>query len=313
MKLQNINFYILILFAFNLFSCRKVASDVDPPEFIQKLVVNAYLSPDKKDNKIFVSSNIKRFGELNGNFEPFGNAYLHIYENSKEVQFDTVRENYLSSGYNYLIKNFQFKEGQTYSLKVISDIGLKVEATCKIPLKRDFQISVDTTFKKTKDEYGFNISLLIAKISITDFPGEANYYRLLYLYDTYYPASPHNKNLSYKDAVESPIPSWAEYNAWQNDFVKNDAGLDGKKFVIRTIEFQPVYLDHISQAGPDSAFLRIYLLSTDKPYYDFHKSLENFSLGDSPFSEPSFLYSNIKGGLGILASYTLDSLIFRIK
>jgi hypothetical protein len=72
-------------------------------------------------------------------------------------------------------------------------------------------------------------------------------------------------------------------------------------------------MDQQGWSGPDSAFLRIYLLSTDKPYYDFHKSLENFSLGDSPFSEPSFLYNNVNGGLGIFASYTLDSLIFRVK
>jgi len=306
-------FGLLLIFTFIFSSCRKIATYVDPPEFVQKLVVNAYLSPDKVNNRIFISSNIKRFGEINGNFEPFGNAYLYIYENSKEVQFDTVRENYLGTGYNYLIKNFKFKEGQTYKLKVISDIGLEVDATCKIPLKRNFQITVDTTFKKTKDEHGSNISLLIAKISITDFLGEPNFYRLLYLYETYHPAFPYKKHLSFKDVAELKVPGTAEYNAWQNDHVRNDIGLDGKKFILRTIEFQPVSLDYISWADPDSAFLRIYLLSTDKPYYDFHKSLENFSLGDGPFTEPSFLYNNVNGGLGIFASYTLDSLIFRIK
>lgn len=302
-----------MILTLNLSSCRKVASDVDPPEFIQKLVLNAYLSPDKKDNKIFISSNIRRFGELNGNFEPFGNASLYIYENSKEIQLDTARENYYSTGYNYRIKNFQFKEGQTYNIKVISDLGLEAEATCKIPLKRDFQITVDTTFRKTTDDHGQSISILTAKVSITDFPGEANYYRLLYLYETFYPTSSHKKHLSYTEAVESDIPGYAEYNGWENDRVSNDIGLDGKKFIIRSIEFQPVYLDQPGWLEPDSTFLRVYLLSTDKPYYDFHKSLENFSLGDSPFSEPSFLYSNVNGGLGILASYTLDSLIFRLK
>jgi hypothetical protein len=313
MKPVNVIICLLLISAFNLSSCRKVASYVDPPEFNQKLVINAFLSPDKADNMIFISSNIKRFGELNGNFEPFGNANLYILENSKEIQFDTIKKAHYGAGYDYHIKNFQFTEGQTYNLKVISDIGLEAEATCKIPLRHDFQITVDTAFRKTTDDYGYKISILTAKVSITDFPDEANYYRLLYLYETYYPANPHKKSLSYKDAIGSDIPGWAEYNGWENDQVKNDLGLDGKKFIIRSIEFQPVYLDYASNSYPDSAFLRIYLLSTDKPYYDFHKSLENFSLGDSPFSEPSFLYNNIKGGLGIFASYTLDSLIFRVK
>jgi hypothetical protein len=138
---------------------------------------------------------------------------------------------------------------------------------------------------------------------------------MVYIYETYHPAFPYKKQLSYEEAfedVEPVVPSSAEPNAWQKDRVKNDIGLDGKKFIIRAIEFQPVYLDH-PYREPDSAFLRIYLLSTDKPYYDLHKSLENPSLGDAPFTEPSFLYSNVKGGLGIFASYTLDSLIFRVK
>ena len=312
MKNENIIFCLLLILTFNLSSCRKVASDVDPPEFNQKLVINAFLSPDKTDNKIFISSNVKRFGELTGMFEPFGNVSLYIYENSKEIQFDTtVNEGYF--GYNYGIKNFQFKEGQTYHLKVISDLGLEAEATCKIPLKRDFQITVDTTFRKTTDDHGFKISILNAKISIKDFPGEANYYRLFYLYETYHPPFPQKKHLSFKDAIELEVPGWAENNAWENDHVSNDIGLDGEKFILRTIEFQPVYMDQTSWLDPDSAFLRIYLLNTDKPYYDFHKSLENYSLGDTPFVEPSFLYSNVKGGLGIFASYTLDSLIFRLK
>ena len=313
MKYENMIFCLLLIFAFNLSSCRKVATYVDPPEFVQKLVVNAFISPDKLNNTIYISSNQRRFGELTGPFEPFGNVSLYIYENSKEIQFDTVREDYFGSGYNYRIKNFKFKEGQTYNLKVISDLGLEAETTCKIPIKRDFRITVDTTFKKTTNEYGSKISLLTAKISITDFPGEPNYYRLLYLYETYHPAFSPKKHLSYKDAVESHVPVQAEPNAWQNDYVSNDVGRDGKKFILRTIEFQPVYLDYIGWTDPDSAFLRIYLLNTDKPYYDFHKSLENFSLGDAPFSEPSFLYNNVNGGLGIFASYTLDSLIFRVK
>jgi hypothetical protein len=313
MKHENILFCLFLVFTFHLSSCRKVASDVVPPAFVQKLVVNAFLSPDKLNNRIFISSNERRFGELSGPFEPFGNVSLYIYENSKEIQFDTVCENYFGSGKNYWIQNFQFKEGQTYNLKVISDMGLEAEATCKIPVKRDFHITVDTTYRKTIDEHRQRISLLTAKISITDYPGEANYYRLLYLYETYHPGFPYKKHLSYKDINESAIPGWAEVNAWQNDRVSNDIGLDGKKFILRTIEFQPIYLDHQSWLDPDSAFLRIYLLSTDKPYYDFHKSLENFSLGDTPFVEPSFLYNNVKGGLGIFASYTLDSLIFRVK
>jgi hypothetical protein len=63
----------------------------------------------------------------------------------------------------------------------------------------------------------------------------------------------------------------------------------------------------------DSAFLKVYLLNTDKSYYDYHRSLGNYDSGDDPFTEPSPVFSNVNGGLGIFAAYTVDSLIFRLK
>jgi hypothetical protein len=41
--------------------------------------------------------------------------------------------------------------------------------------------------------------------------------------------------------------------------------------------------------------------------------LNEFDRSDNPFSEAKPVYSNIKGGLGIFTSYTMDSLRFRLK
>jgi hypothetical protein len=180
MKSRNIILCLHLIFAFSFYSCRKIASNVDPPEFRQKLVINAFLSPDKKENIISISSNQKRFGELHGYYEPFGDVNLLLYENSREIHPDTTRLNLLDTmhfdaGYKFTIKYFKFKEGNTYHIKAISDIGLEAEATCKIPERRDFRITVDTSSRKTTDEHGMKLTILNARISITDFPGEANY------------------------------------------------------------------------------------------------------------------------------------------
>jgi hypothetical protein len=289
--------FILLSFS----SCKKDASYTDLPEFREKIVINAFLSPDQTENKIYVSLSKPRFGELTV-IEPAKKFSLFLYENSKEVQLDTTCENqFLNSGLMFHIRNFSFKEGQTYHLKVISDHGIEADATCNIPVRRNFNISVDTTFRNTTDDYGRRLSILSARISITDFPGEANYYRLLYILESHHPGT------SY-----IPKPYWSSETG-TGEKVRNDIGQDGKKYILSTIEFRPFDPDSHPFYEPDSSFLRVYVLNTDKPYYDFHMSLNNYSVGDTPFTEPSFLYSNVEGGLGIFASYVVDSLIYRLK
>jgi hypothetical protein len=288
-------FYSFLIIAF-FSSCKKDASNVDMPEFIQKININAFISPDLPENVIFVSSTKPRFGELKG-IERIGNLSLNFYEDSKLIPLDTIREIKENVGYYFHIRNFKFKEDHTYHLKVISDLGLEAEASCKVPLKRDFKIKVDTILRNTLDEYGIKMSTLVIKTSITDFPDETNYYRLLYSYDSYLNGNPVRLDLHLD----------------LGDLMKNDIGAEGKEIFLRSLELDPQFINSPYWTKSDSALLKIYLLSTDKPYYNFHTSLRNYSMGDTPFTEPSFLYSNVQGGVGIFASYVVDSLIYRLK
>jgi hypothetical protein len=86
----------------------------------------------------------------------------------------------------------------------------------------------------------------------------------------------------------------------------NDKGMDGLR---AKVSIEGIGLSDMT----DSCFLKIYLLNTDKAYYDYQKSLEKYNSGEDPFTEPSPVYSNISGGLGIFAAYTVDSLIYRLK
>ena len=286
------SFILVVFFA----SCKKDASYVDLPEFRQKININAFISPDLSENVIFVSSSKPRYGELKG-MEPVGNLSMFIYEDSSQIQLDTIRELTKNVGYYFHIRNLKFKDGHTYRLKVKSDLGFEVEAISKIPFRRDFDINVDTLLRKTYDDFGNKLSTLTIKTSIMDFPGETNYYRLLYAYDSYVNGNPIRLGL----------------NLDQGDIMQNDVGLDGKEIFLRSLEFNPQFMDSPFWGNSDSTLLKIYLLSTDKPYYNFHISLLNYSMGDVAFKEPSFLYSNVEGGVGIFASFIVDSLIYRLK
>ncbi len=48
--------------------------------------------------------------------------------------------------------------------------------------------------------------------------------------------------------------------------------------------------------------LSIYLLTTDRHYYEYHRSLSRYQF-TTGLEDPVKIYSNVKGGLGIFASY----------
>ena len=315
MRLQSILKYIFFLLIIFTTSCRKDASYVSIPEFKQKIVVEAYLSPDQDSNFIYISSTQNRFGELTGAAPSLGNLNLYLSDGTNEINLDTVRkEPYHFNAYKYYIKNIPVTEGKTYHLKVTSDKGLTAEANCTVPIKKDFKLEVDTSSIVFMSEFGFKRSITYANFSITDIPGESNYYRLLYIYQQYSSLVEYPQN-SIKKQLQGEMPVTNVYEPGKGDKVFNDIGMDGKKILLRSIELPPVNLniDPHPYAKVDSTILRVYLLNTDKPYYDFHYSLLYWSLGDTPFTEASFTYSNIKGGVGIFAAYTIDSLIFRVR
>ena len=59
MKLLNTLFVIVFFVPILTASCRKDASYASLPEFKQKIVVNAFLSPDQAVNDIYISSTKK--------------------------------------------------------------------------------------------------------------------------------------------------------------------------------------------------------------------------------------------------------------
>jgi hypothetical protein len=45
----------------------------------------------------------------------------------------------------------------------------------------------------------------------------------------------------------------------------------------------------------------MYLMNCNYDYYSFHRSVENSGM-ENPFSEPTLVYTNVNGGLGIFAA-----------
>jgi hypothetical protein len=284
MALRKSKYWIFILILIAVVSCEEEVKDGVLPEFKQKLVVSSFISPSDTVSYITVSSNRRIYGEL-GLGETLGNLSGFVSDNTKEIPL--IRT---TSGFKFRNEDMQITEGKTYHIKIISDKGLTAESSCTVPISRRIELKVDTFTIIQTDPLGYLGNRFMAKVSITDYPGEEDFYRLYCEQDIYY----RTDNLSWI------IP----YHGFENEFI-SDYGKDGK-----TIEL--VSLD-LYNSPEDSVIFKCYILNTSRGYYNYHTSINNYSGGDDPFTEVSPVYSNITGGLGIFAAYTIDSLIYRLN
>jgi hypothetical protein len=283
-----ISLLVLIFFA----ACEREVGLVYLPDFKQMLAITAFISPLDSTSYFFVTSNKKLYGELNTE-KPLGNLTGFISDGSNEVALDTI-----PTGFNISREKMTIKNGETYKLKVKSENGLSAEATCTVPEKRSFSLKADTFFVLKPFSFGDpNYRFLKIKLTFSDFPGEENYYRILgkiTVYDTN-----HNSGSTYENSIKA---------GFEKEFF-TDKGMDGKDIIQITTGNISNYFNN----SHDSVFLKIYLFNTEKSYYLYHKSMKDYKDGSDPFSEATPVYSNISGGLGVFTSYTVDSLIVRLK
>ena len=289
MSNNRIKYFLLIIILILSSGCEREATNVILPEFSHKLSITSFLTPSDTISYVFVSSNQRIYGELNSK-ESTGILTAFISDGLREVALDTF-----NTGFIVYHEKMDITYGTTYGLRVLSDIGLSAEATSTVPVKRNFFLKADTSsmFEQYFGEPAERVLYITA--AFTDYPGEDNYYKLFEVTTKYY--------------TDSETGQVLKHNSSSTLFKKSffsDKGMDGKDISQRTLGIR-------NNSSPDSIFMKIYLLNTEKSYYQFHQSILEYDDGTVPFSEVSPLFSNITGGLGIFASYTIDSLNIRIK
>jgi hypothetical protein len=268
--------------------CESTVENIRLPEFEEKLVINAFISPSDTVSYFNISLNRNLFGEIKKEVFP-GKLTGFISDGSNEVPLDIFND-----GLKLDHKKMTIRYGTTYKIIVTSDKGLSAEATCIVPQKRNFTILADTFSIPETFEWSVEKRRLDVKISLQDIPSEENYYKItsrIYVYHSL----PDNRYII--NNYHIPI---------ENDLI-SDKGMDGKN-IIRDTNYGINYiLQH------DSAFMVIYLYNVERSYYLYHNSLRNYDHGGSPFSESTPVFSNINGGIGIFTSYTIDSTLIRLK
>ena len=284
--MKSLKYSILLLII--IIGCESEVDNVRLPEFQQKLVIASFISPADSESIIYVISNQRLFGDLSIKELP-GRLSGTISDGILEVGLDAI-----PGGLRLKHGALPIVPGQTYTLKVEDDKGLKAEGMSTVPMPAEFNLITDT-FSVQYHEPGF-LPWREYKVDIafSDIQDEENYYCIKGSI-TSYMTEDSSKTYSFDEPLYFEKKIFTDSEADTNNKIRLSTGISG-------------YF-----TSSDSAFLKIYLLNTEKSYYLYHRSLENYNKGDNPFTEPTPVYSNITGGFGIFASYTIDSLIFRLK
>lgn len=270
-----------------LFGCETEATDIRVPEFEQKLVVTGFISPSDDISYFSVSSNWELYGVINTKHS-VGNLKGTITDGINTALLDTCR-----IGLKLDQKKLKIEYGKTYHLKIENDHGLAAEAACQVPEKRDFIINLDTAWTTRKYSWD-NEKTLKLKIAIRDNPGEKNYYTVEVTGGAW-GRTPLGSHFGVQVGVE---PGY---------LIKSDKGFDGEEINWEADTGLQEGMDY------DSASYKICLYHTEESYFLYHSSLFRYEHDSNPFAEATPVYSNIKNGLGVFTSYTVDSVIFRLK
>jgi hypothetical protein len=243
--------------------------------------------------KFTVSLNKRIYGELNAE-EQGGQQTAFLSDGSKEVQLEPV-----DNGFRIGSEIMSFDYGKTYSLRISDGNELSVESSCTVPFRRDFYLTADTfNYKKPHQiepgQYYYETVTNVG-VSFTDFPGEKNYYRVA------------GEVSNYRTIKPSGMLVMNKFTLTFDKELLTDNLNDGRVITLTSEDNIFYYVNG------DSSFLRLYLLNTEESYYLYHKSISSHNYDENPFAESTPVYSNIKGGLGVFTSYTVDSLILRLK
>ena len=286
MKSRSYKYILLLVTILTAAGCEKYVNYVNSPEFEQKLVITSFISPSDTVSEIFVSSNQRLYGFYDKLEDP-GDIMGTISDGTTELELDTT-----SSGLSFSRDKMPVISGKTYTLKISSSKGLYAEATATVPQKREMMIKVDTV-TVTQDVPGYESSgFLEISVEFTDYTGEKNYYNII------------GNITAFKTTPDPETDIY--YNRFWFEYI-NDMKASPDNKIRLDIWTTPSINNY------DSAFINVSILNTEESYYLYHTSLYEYDHSDNPFSEAKPVYSNIKGGLGIFTSYTLDSLRFRLK
>ncbi|QHT67755.1 DUF4249 domain-containing protein [Rhodocytophaga rosea] len=278
-------------------ACEKEVSNIKIPQSPPKLVIAAFISPQDTILQVSVGKSLPVLGKGNLSFENIRDAVVVMSDGTNSVTLSLIEGR---SGYTTDASNLPIIPGQTYFLTVSNSEGMQATASCTVPITQNNTLEIISD--STENESGGKEYFM--QLKWKDTPGEINYYRVFAETQTAYlfpndGSGGGNVTTRYEDIY------------WDGTQFYSDSRLDGAAF-----SSSKGSLYSLGYIGKDpnvySATLHGYLFNTDEPYYRYHQSVRNNS-NENPFAEPTPIYSNVSGGLGVFAAYNRSTVSVRLK
>lgn len=289
MRLHKIFLSVILLTAAIFQSCEEDVKNFEANSTSQ-LVATSYISPQDTVHRVFLQRTQPALGKRlseEGLKVMDATVTLSDGQNTVNLAYDVTNNSYFVRA-----EAFAIVADKTYFLKVITPHGDRAEASCTVPSLKGIQITEQNYSSKVIHSKFDNYRYTEQKFDFKwqDAPGIENYYRAS-VYRTHTEIYPPTVQ-GYKVSSGSYHDVAREISA---DTKSNDQ-------VMKSNEFK--FISDVSNEFSKAYHFHMVLSVCDKHYYLYHKSVyAQLQNDDNPFAEPTLIYSNMVGGIGVFAAY----------
>lgn len=302
--------YILVITVLTLASCTRNAGKVKLPKSEKLLVVQCLISPNKSQINVNVNWTEDYFNNPNqGVNTAVSNCIVELTTNGIKYTLPELGTGLYSIDSSIL----KIVPGQTYSLYVKEPKGKEATAICTVPEISNSYISFASLDSQVLKGNNFEQKNFIFNFNIYDDGNKKDYYDLYtaayfsgwtYLYD------------QFGNIVDSTWQTNRQDTYLDIDLrFKDDQDFNGqtKKISIHMPEPQSIGPGGPRTSGSRYDTIEVLNVQGNEAYYKYHKSILTFSQNNGdPFSEPTIIYSNINGGIGIFAAYIEKRIVVKL-
>ncbi|MCU0451421.1 MAG: DUF4249 domain-containing protein [Bernardetiaceae bacterium] len=291
----------LALATAGLASCDQEVRNVNLPRIERQLAIYSFISPQDTTLSAWVYETSPLLGPSTRSIMLVPNAMVVLADDTRQLVLPPVRENNAPQPtvYRAAATGLPIVAGRTYRLRVSVPDGRTAEAQCTVPTEApEFQFRLDTSqFRINANPEGRVV------INWQSLSGGTGYYRIAGLFWGEMQIPP---NWPFGNGQFSSPVFW---NTRSDLFATPTDGGAG-----RALATEGSFRSNQSFGlGARLLQLDLGLLHVDEPYYRYHQTLgQNINSAGNPFAEPSLVYTNVRGGLGVFGAFNRRRISLRL-
>ncbi|MBC5772514.1 DUF4249 domain-containing protein [Pontibacter sp. KCTC 32443] len=288
MKTLRLITLLLVSIAVTFTGCESDVDNIDSFESKSKLVVLSYISPQDTMLEVRVQKTQPAIGkQLTDEQRKVKDATVTISNGTSVV---SLAYNAETNQYEADARAWPIEAGKTYKLKVVAP-GATAEASCTVPFTDGIEITEATApYSIIEDYYGQSVRRYTITFKWRDAPNVKNFYRTLAF-----------KEYSITDFYGKRVYKEGLYASYEDDKeIQDDEETDNGIMTSEPLVFHDYNYENIDKPY----YIHCVLVVSDQNYYLYHRSLdEQEESNGNPFAEPTLMYTNMEGGIGVFAGY----------